>query len=178
MQEKSCQFGKSFLDLRLKTAASQWTVAMRMQYHVRNIQRIEKGEYQPGVMLAVRMVAALEADIGLFFDELYTRINPEPDLGKSKRLWTGKSLAEMDIANVKCPFGVLFKQIRLENEISQSAVAKKVGYSLRNMNAVESGKQEPGVMTALNMVGAIDADICQFFNTLAEVLEVQKGMGR
>ena len=44
---------------------------MRLQYHTRNIQRIEDGSRQPGVLLALRMVAAVGADPGDFFETLF-----------------------------------------------------------------------------------------------------------
>lgn len=39
---------------------------MRLQYHTRNIQRIEDGSRQPGVLLALRMVVAVDAAPGDF----------------------------------------------------------------------------------------------------------------
>ena len=44
---------------------------MRLQYHARNIQRIEGGLRQPGVLLALRMVVAVGADPGDFFETLF-----------------------------------------------------------------------------------------------------------
>ena len=44
----------------------QLTIFMRLQYHARNIQRIEGGLRQPGVLLALRMVVAVDADPGDF----------------------------------------------------------------------------------------------------------------
>lgn len=50
---------------------SQWAVAMRLQYHTRNIQRIEGVLRQPGVLLALRMAAAVDANPGEFFEALF-----------------------------------------------------------------------------------------------------------
>ena len=44
---------------------------MRLQYHTRNIQRIEDGSRQPGVLLALRMVVAVDADPGKFWETLF-----------------------------------------------------------------------------------------------------------
>ena len=44
---------------------------MRLQYHTRNIQRIEDGSRQPGVQLALRMVVAVDAEPGEFFETLF-----------------------------------------------------------------------------------------------------------
>ena len=49
---------------------SQWTVSVRLQHHTRNIQRIEGGLRQPGVLLALRMVVAVDAEPGDFFETL------------------------------------------------------------------------------------------------------------
>ena len=44
---------------------------MRLQYHTRNIQRIEGVLRQPGVLLALRMAAAVDANPGEFFEALF-----------------------------------------------------------------------------------------------------------
>ena len=44
---------------------------MHLQYHTRNIQRIEDGSRQPGVQLALRMVVAVDAEPGDFFETLF-----------------------------------------------------------------------------------------------------------
>ena len=52
--------------------------------------------------------------------------------------------------------------------VSQTAMAKQAGYNLRNVNAVEKGRQEPGVVSALCLVAATGADIRSFFHHLHE----------
>ena len=44
---------------------------MRLQYHTRNIQRIEGGLRQPGVLLALRMASVVDAAPGEFFEALF-----------------------------------------------------------------------------------------------------------
>lgn len=53
---------------REQKKVSQWAVAIRLQYHTRNIQRVEGGLRQPGVRLALRMAAVVDADTGEFFE--------------------------------------------------------------------------------------------------------------
>ena len=44
---------------------------MLLQYHTRNIQRIEGGLRQPGVLPALRMAAVVDPDQGEFFEALF-----------------------------------------------------------------------------------------------------------
>ena len=44
---------------------------MRLQYHTRNIQRIEGGLRQPGVLLALRMASVVDAAPGEFIEALF-----------------------------------------------------------------------------------------------------------
>ena len=59
---------------REQKKVSQWAVAIRLQYHMRNIQRIEGGLRQPGVRLALRMAAVADADTGEFFEALFEEV--------------------------------------------------------------------------------------------------------
>ena len=77
MQDSLCPFGPAFRREREQRKISQWTVSVRLQYHTRNIQRIEGGLRQPGVLLALRMVAAVDADPGKFFETLCQKIASE-----------------------------------------------------------------------------------------------------
>lgn len=174
MQKFICPFGAAFLQARVSKALSQWTVATRLNYHLRNIQRIEKGEQQPGIMLALRLVAAVDADVGDFFERLHRETmgveqRATIDAGGGFEMCLPDRLPE-----VKCLFGPLFQTARLYGQVSQTAIAKRAGYSLRNINAVEKGQQEPGVMVALAMVGATGVDVRSFFAGLHAVLKFGK----
>ena len=46
----------------------------------------------------------------------------------------------------------MLAQARLAVGMSQTAMAKSAGYNLCNISAVEKGKQDPGVMSALALV--------------------------
>lgn len=66
----------------------------------------------------------------------------------------------------KSLFGLFLVQARLAGVVSQTAMAKAANYNLRNINGVENGRQEPGIMTALALVMTTGVDVREFFNTL------------
>lgn len=141
---------------------------MRLQYHTRNIQRIEDGSRQPGVLLALRMVVAVGADPGGFFETLFEESVGEAGDGISspaQRVSVNyQPLGAVE--GLKSIFGPLLAQARLAVGMSQTAMAKSACYNLRNVNAVEKGQQEPGVMSALALVAATGVDIREFFDQL------------
>lgn len=168
MQDSLCPFGPAFRREREQRKISQWTVSVRLQYHTRNIQRIEGGLRQPGVLLALRMVAAVDADPGKFFETLCQKIASERYdglLSPTKRVRVTYQPPEAT-EGLKSLFGPLLAQARQAVGMSQTAMAKYAGYNLRNINAVEKGKQEPGVMSALALVTATGVDIREFFDQL------------
>ncbi len=149
---------------------SQWTVSTRLHYHLRNIQRIEGGMRQPGVALALRLVGAVGANPGDFFQNLFEEIAENLLCGEvlpPGRVEVAYRRPELE-EEVKCLFGPLLAQARLAGGVSQTAMAKQAGYNLRNVNAVEKGRQEPGVVSALCLVAATGADIRSFFHHLHE----------
>ncbi|WP_291333282.1 helix-turn-helix transcriptional regulator [Desulfovibrio sp.] len=141
---------------------------MRLQYHTRNIQRIEDGSRQPGVLLALRMVVAVDGAPGDFFETLFEEAACEACEGASSPT-TRVSVTYQPLGageGLKSIFGPLLAQARLAVGMSQTAMAKSAGYNLRNVNAVEKGLQEPGVMSALALVAATGVDIREFFDQL------------
>ncbi len=147
---------------------SQGTVAMRLQYHTRNIQRIEGGLRQPGVLLALRMASVVDAAPGEFFEALFEEAASAVRDGASsahKRMGVMcQPLGSVD--GMKSFFAPLLAQARLAVGMWQTAMAKSAGYNLCNGNAVEKGKQEPGVKSALALVAATGVDIREFFDHL------------
>ena len=147
---------------------------MHLQYHTRNIQRIEDGSRQPGVLLALRMVVAVGADPGDFFETLFEESVGEACdevLSPPQRVSvTYQPLGAVE--GLKSICGPLLAQARLAVGMSQTAMAKSAGYNLRNVNAVEKGQQEPGVMSALALVAATGVDIREFFDQLHQVSAV------
>lgn len=141
---------------------------MRLQYHTRNIQRIEDGSRQPGVLLALRMVVAVDAVPGDFFETLFEEAVGEAGDGISSPAQRVSVNYQPlgTVEGLKSIFGPLLAQARLAVGMSQTAMAKSAGYNLRNVNAVEKGQQEPGVMSALALVAATGVDIREFFDQL------------
>ena len=140
-----------------------------------NLRRIEKGTMQPGVTIALRLVAATGADVGDFFQNLARNngLLPLPDAsgnaGKDslKNLsMKGIHLPQEKLLSAKSVFGVFFKEVRQLTKTTQKTVAEKARYNLRNLLNVESGTQEPGIMTALAMICATDVDVAEFFEEL------------
>ena len=144
---------------------------MRLQYHTRNIQRIEDGSRQPGVLLALRMVVAVGADPGDFFETLFEEAVGEAGDGVLSPAQRVSVIYQPlgAVEGLKSIFGPLLAQARLAVGMSQTAMAKSAGYNLRNVNAVEKGQQEPGVMSALALVAATGVDIREFFDQLHQV---------
>lgn len=169
MEGSVCPFGAAFRRERQQREISQWMLAKRLDYHTRNIQRIEGGSRQPGVQLALRMLEAIGADPGEFFRLLCAEAKAESDNappilpGSVDVAYRKPETAE----DMKSFFGPLLVQARQAAGMSQTAMAKRTGYSLRNINTVEKGRQEPGVMSALALAAATGVEVGDFFAHLA-----------
>lgn len=138
-----------------------------MSYHIRNLQRIEKGEQQPGVNLALRLLNAIGAEPGAFMqklaDECLTSL-PQ-SLSPMGHVTISYEMPQLKEGQ-KSLFGLFLVQARVTGAVSQTAMAKAARYNLRNINGVESGRQDPGIMTALALVKTTGVDIGDFFNKL------------
>jgi DNA-binding XRE family transcriptional regulator len=116
-------------------------------------------------MLALRLAAAADADVGEFFQQLAAAVFPET-IAQIRVAPFELTVDVVQLEGVKCLFGPLLRQARLAAGLSQDAMLQKVQYDLRNIGAVEKGRQEPGVMLALGMVTATGADVRMFFDAL------------
>ena len=139
-----------------------------------NLRKIERGETQPGIILAIRLVQALGEPVGLFFRNLAEQAGlplfiSQDGAEKNLRFPDG-AYPDRELSNPRALFGIWLKEARLAYGVSQRALAEKADYHLRNMLEVEAGRREPGVMTALSMVCATGCDIICFFDTLAEAV--------
>lgn len=166
MEKPACAFGALFRQERLAREISLWQVVHRMRYYLANIQRIEAGKQHPGVHLACRLLDAIGKDPGDFMLELAR--------GQAGRLPEG-SLRSPLVVNYappppgECPrslFGHFLVQARVAADMSQTAMARAACYSLRNINAVEKGLQDPAIMTALALVMSTGAEVRAFFAAL------------
>ena len=172
MQPNFCPFGPAFVKLRAARQITQWHVSATCRYHVTNLSKVEKGTHQPGVMLALRLVIAAGADAGEFFQRLWEE-NLADILEGGATPQAGMppiDIAALRAEDVRCPFGPLLLQVRLHNSVAQRTIAETVGYNLRNMGKVEKGQQEPGIMTALDMVAAAGGEVGAFFHVLHKVV--------
>lgn len=167
MKKSACFFGDKFKDARLRQGISQWQIVHRTGNYLANIQRIEKGLVQPGITLAFKLLDTIKVKPGDFLLEIAG--NYQEELAQSVSpfreviiRYTKPILSE----NQKYFFGPLLYQARSAAHVSQTAMAKAAGYNLRNINTVEKGMQEPGIITALSLVLSTGAEIKEFFNTL------------
>lgn len=167
MQYQTCPFGAAFRRERTAHGRSQWAIAVQLSNHPRNIQRIESGAQQPGVTLALRLLVAAGADPGAFLQSLWEET--AEDASATRTAITITYTKPYLPLEAKTAFGLLLLQARKAAGMSQTAMAQRAGYSLRNINAVEKGVQEPGIMAAVALVAAVGADISLFFKTLWEI---------
>jgi DNA-binding XRE family transcriptional regulator len=155
----------------------QWLLAARCEVVASNLRKIEKGVTQPGVMLAVRIIAALETNVGDVFRELAMKVgyispeeqsisrNDEAQIRINQEIIKTNFCGEDD----SCVFGPFLKSVRVKFNVSQQAIARFAKYHIRNILEVESGRREPGAMTALALVCATGCDVAWFFNQLAKL---------
>jgi transcriptional regulator with XRE-family HTH domain len=171
MQTNFFPFGSTILKKRAERGLTQWDLAVAVNYHVRNLQKVEADELEPGVTLAVRMVAFVQHDVGAFFGEMLVvpSLNKDAEAGQAMEVEPADLLTEGQTP--RCFFGPLLLQARLRRGISRKTIAERTGYHLRNMARVEKGQQEPGVMKALSMVVAAEADVRGFFDAFGKLLE-------
>lgn len=176
MEKPVCLFGDSFRQEREKKGLSFWDLVYRVAYYPANLKRIEEGKHQPGIGLAFRLLDAIGAEPGAFMAALAR----EHSAALPQRL---SSLDEVPVAYTlpaveegqKSLFGPLLAQARRAGSVSQTAMAKAAHYGLRNMNVVEKGAQEPGIMTALALVMTTGVDVEEFFNVLHACWREQQG---
>lgn len=70
MDKRKNPFGELLRNARKKNGLSQRDVAVRAGQNVRSIQKIENGEREPRVLLAVRLAVASGMELGEFFTTL------------------------------------------------------------------------------------------------------------
>lgn len=171
MQEK-CPFGPLFATHRKRREISLWQLCLRLHYHPRNVQRIENGQQEPRLGLALKMVAALGADMGAFFAELADSAG-FGEKGKNTQIVLQNVFDFAEIQSIPRAFGLLLVEARRQNGYTQQNLADMTAFHLRNMTKIENGLQEPRVMTALHLVAATGCNVAHFFSVLAGVLSAQ-----
>ena len=188
-QADLCPFGVALVKLRKEKGLSQSRLNILGELNVTSLRKIEKGQMQPGISIAVRLVIATGADIGDFFKQLAESENlivPIKNSDKTCKLSESEQIENLieniptkDLSEVKSLFGVLFSEFRRQCKVSQKTVAELAQYNLRNILNVENGTQDTGVMHALAMTSAVaqksDITIDVFFRALQGLMLHQKG---
>ena len=64
-------YGELLRYCRLQRGVSQTRIAKNIHYDLRSLQRVEKGEQEPLVTTAVKLVAAIDVPPGQFFEQLW-----------------------------------------------------------------------------------------------------------
>mgnify|MGYP000885454783 CR=1 FL=1 len=82
MTKKVCIFGSLFQEARSQTALSQWEISVRAGTHLSNVNQVEAGNQEPNVILAVKMLLAVNVDIQSFFMELASLLSHCIDVSK------------------------------------------------------------------------------------------------
>ena len=154
MTKKVCIFGSLFQEARSQTALSQWEISVRAGTHLSNVNQVEAGNQEPNVLLAVKLLLAVNADIQNFFmEQLNSVLTP---------------LEEAEI------FGMLLSQCRAVTKLSQNYISSIAKYDHRSLQKVEKGTQLPGIINAVKLVMATGVDAGVFFDIFSEKLETIK----
>lgn len=172
MTEGLCPFGAFFRQRREAKKISLWRLGLTLQYHLRNLQRIEAGQHEPGLLLALRMVAAISEAPGEFFLALADHeglLDLAPSTDKKF-----KPIQEipLPLEGEKTGFGSLLKYARLKHGLSQRDLVEASGYNLRNLSNLENGRQIPGVMSALKLSCASGCDLVWFYSVLVHLVHI------
>jgi len=168
-------FGAFLREERKRRGIPLWKFAASIPFPQSNIQRMERGNAEPRVGLAVRMVNGLGANAGEFMTAFILEqgwgaspfeLPPEysPDTLKMALL------AENTSGSPAVIFGSLLKQARLANNLNQTKIAETSGYTVRSLISVEMGRQEPMLTNALRLVWATGCAPVNFFNAFSSLL--------
>lgn len=178
MTKKVCIFGSLFQEARSQTALSQWEISVRAGTHLSNVNQVEAGNQEPNVILAVKMLLAVNADIQSFFMELASLLSHCIDVSKIPSL-SQKEFQEQ-LNSVLTPleeaeiFGMLLSQCRSVTKLSQNYISSIAKYDHRSLQKVEKGTQLPGIINAVKLVMATGVDAGVFFDIFSEKLETIK----
>lgn len=172
MSKETCIFGSLFQAERSKTTFSQWEVSVRAGTHLSNVNQIEAGNQEPNVLVALKMLLAVNTPIPSFFATLYAHL---PKVMVSSKIPViSQHEYEAELKNVSAPtderklFGLLFYTCRKVTTLSQNYISSIAHYDHRSLQRVEKGLQIPGVMNAGKLVAATGIDIGLFFDIFAQ----------
>lgn len=152
--------------IRKQVAVPVWKLAVAIPYPPANIHKIESGRHEPRLRLAVRIIKALDIDVGLFFQELACELGNYAfeNNNVSEEIFVDDSLES---------FGELVRNARERSSLTQKAVAEYAGISQRCLINIEHGRTDPLVMNALAISSAIGTNIKVLFNIYSSILTKQ-----
>ena len=167
MDKSVCIFGSYFRAGRILRGISIWKIVHRINYYPANILRIETGVQQPGINTAFKMLEAIDVCPRVFMEKI-ARENckdfPHSLCMKEKCEFSYRRQVLEE--GQKSLFGPMLEQARQAANISQTSMAKAAGYNLRNINNVEKGRQDPGIIISLALVMTTGVNINEFYETL------------
>jgi len=174
MTKKVCIFGSLFQAARSQTALSQWEISVRAGTHLSNVNQVEAGNQEPNVILAVKMLLAVNADIQSFFMELASLLSHCIDVSKIPSLSQKEFQEQLTPLEEAEIFGMLLSQCRSVTKLSQNYISSIAKYDHRSLQKVEKGTQLPGIINAVKLVMATGVDAGVFFDIFSEKLETIK----
>lgn len=172
-------FGIYLRNERKRRGVLLWKFAASIPFPQSNVQRMESGNAEPRIGLAVRMVHALGANVGEFMTAFMLEqrwgsspvelsleassdaLQPPPPNFAGNMSGSSSSPAVI--------FGLLLKQARLANNLNQAQIAEAASYTVRSLISVEKGRQEPMITNALRLVWSTGCDPVNFFNVFSEL---------
>ncbi len=169
-------FGSALTNARKQKGIASGRLAIQAGTYPSLLSNIEKGSVVPSIASAMRLVYSLDLDVVNFFKDLAisqnlfapsSHTNHSHDLEKMFLENARLKLENKDLSTTKSLFGLLFREFRVMHKVTQQKVSEFTSYSIRNIQKVERGEQDPNVMTALSMVCAVaqraEVNIDMFF---------------
>lgn len=136
-------FGEKLKELREERNLSQKELAQKTGLSIGSIQGYEQGQYNPKLEAIAKIADALEVELDNFYDVLLQR---------------GENVS----------IGGKIKAMRLQNGVSQAALAKCLGVSTSMICQYEVGKRKPKVETLSRIAGALGVDLKIFYDDLPQ----------
>ena len=68
-------------------------------------------------------------------------------------------------------FARTLRRLRRQQDLSQEALSDASGISAKHIGEIERANKDPGITTALRLVGGLDTPIGEFFNKVDDHLQ-------
>lgn len=142
------------------------------------MNQVETGSQEPNVILTVKMLLAVNADIQSFFMELASLLSHCIDVLEIPSLSQRELQEQLD--SVLTPLeeaeisGTLLSQCRSVTKLLQNYISSIVKYDHRNLQKVEKGTRLPGIINAVKLAMATGVNVGIFFDIFSGKLETIK----